>query len=238
MIGRVDYEERREARIERMEVMQSKNESKSNAEYNRSHELLDPIPFGQPNINGRLTGTLNKARNAMEKSIDLSEKADYYREKAEAARSNKAISGDDPNAIEKLELKIASLEEQREKIKAFNREARKNGTEPAAWYELPYISKDIKRLKDRIESLKKVDAMKDEEIEFFGGRIVSDSEENRVMIYHDEKPGPETIQKLKCYGFRWSPKNHAWQRQRTPESMEIAKRICNTFHAAGGSADQ
>lgn len=238
MIGRVDYEERREARIERMEVMQSKNESKSNAEYNRSHELLDPIPFGQPNINGRLTGTLNKARNAMEKSIDLSEKADYYREKAEAARSNKAISGDDPNAIEKLELKIASLEEQREKIKAFNREARKNGTEPAAWYELPYISKDIKRLKDRIESLKKVDAMKDEEIEFFGGRIVSDSEENRVMIYHDEKPGPETIQKLKCYGFRWSPKNHAWQRQRTPESMEIAKRICNTFHAAGGNADQ
>jgi hypothetical protein len=238
MIGRADYEERREARIDHMEAMQSRNEAEAHAAYTRSHDILDPIPFGQPNINGRLTGTLNRARNAMEKSVDLSHKAAYYAGKAESARNNKAISADDPQAIEKLEAKIAALEKQREKIKAFNREARKNGTEPAAWYELPYISKDIKRLKDRIESLKKVDAMKDEEIKFFGGRIVSDSEENRVMIYHDEKPGPETIQKLKCYGFRWSPKNHAWQRQRTPESMEIAKRICNTFHAAGGSADQ
>lgn len=227
MIGRADYEERREARIDHMETMQSKNEAEAHAAYTRSHELLDPIPFGQPNINGRLTGTLNKARNAMEKSVDLSHKAAYYAGKAESARNNKAISADDPQAIEKLEAKIAELEKQREEIKASNREAKKNGGEPAAWYVLPYIGKDIKRLKERIEALKKVDAMQDEEITFDGGKIVSDSAENRVMIYHDEKPDAETIEKLKIYGFRWSPTNGAWQRQRTPQAMRIAKHICN-----------
>lgn len=48
----------------RLELAETAN-SKSEAAFKRSCDLLDPIPFGQPNVNGRLTGVLNKGRAAI-----------------------------------------------------------------------------------------------------------------------------------------------------------------------------
>jgi len=158
--------------------------------------------------------------------VELDNKAAHYTDRAAVAEDNTAISSDDPEAIAKLEAKITALEEKREKIKAFNRAAKKNGTEPAAWYELPYIGADIKRAKERIEKLKRVDRMPAEIITFDGGEIESDPGTNRVVIRFDERQGATMTERLKTNGFHWSPSVCAWTRLRNPGALRAAKIIC------------
>ena len=227
MSGREDYAERKQERIDRLNDAAYKLSKESSAAFTRSHNLVKDIPLGQPNIRGSLTGVMNKSRNAMDKGVEASEKASYYAGRAEAAENNSAISSDDPSAIEKLQAKIAVLEAKRDKIKAFNKAAKKNGTQPAAWYELPYASKEIKRLKDRIESLERIDQMPDEIIEFSGGEIESDSTTNRVIIRYDERQPDAVTESLKIRGFHWSPSVGAWTRLRNRNALYAAKVICN-----------
>ena len=99
MSGRIDYEERRQARIDRLNAAAEKATQESEAQFRRSDNLTKDIPLGQPNINGVLTGVMNKSRNAMDKSIEADSKAAYYADRAEAAENNRAISSDDPEAI-------------------------------------------------------------------------------------------------------------------------------------------
>lgn len=226
MVGRQDYEEKKENRIERLNEAAEKASKQSDAYAQRSHDLVKDIPFGQPNINGSLTGTLNKSRSAMDSSIKSDEKSTYYVEKAEAAQNNRAISSDDPQAIEKLKEKLEKLETKRTEIKEFNKKARKNGTEQSPWYALPYLSKDIKAVKERIEKLEKLDSIQvSADIEFDGGTIVENTDINRVQIIFDSKPAQEIIDKLKNNGFHWSPSEKAWQRMRGIRVLDIAKAI-------------
>ena len=46
---------------------------------------------------------------------------------------------------------------------------------------------------------------------------------NRLQILFDEKPDEDTRKALKSNGFRWSPKNGAWQRQLTDNAIRAAK---------------
>ena len=135
------------------------------------------------------------------------------------------------SAIEKLKSKLAALEAEREKAKAFNRAARKNGTEKLPWYTLPYLGKDIKRIKERIAQLEQVDQMPAEIIEFDAGEIESDPVTNRVIIRHDKKPDDETIRALKSNGFHWSHSEKAWQRLRNLNALYAAKAICGVKEA-------
>ena len=61
----------------------------------------------------------------MEKAVELDKKAAYYAGRAKAAKNNTAISSDDPDAIEKLKSKLATLEAEREKVKASNKEPKR-----------------------------------------------------------------------------------------------------------------
>ena len=63
------------------------------------------------------------------------------------------------------------------------------------------------------------------EIGFDGGQIVTNEDVNRVQILFDEKPDEAIRSKLKTYGFRWSPKERAWQAPRTPVYLRLAKYI-------------
>ena len=228
MSGRADYEERKQDRIDRLNGAAEKASERSLSYNKRSSDLVKDIPFGQPNIVGRpaLPRLREKSARAMDKAVEESDKADYYAERAEAAESNHAISSDDPEAIPKLKNKLAALEAEREQVKASNKAARKNGTEPAPWYTLPYLGRDIKQVKERIAKLERVDQMPDETIQFDGGEIISDTETNRVMIRHDEKPGSAVIQALKSNGFHWSHSEKVWQRLRNPNALYTAKVIC------------
>ena len=123
------------------------------------------------------------------------------------------------------------MEEKRDKIKAFNKAARKNGTEPAPWYELPYTGKEIKRLKDRLAKLEQVDKMPAEIIQFEGGEIESSPEINRVIIRFDERQDDDVTAALKAHGYHWAPSEKAWTRLRNPTALYWAKKICGVEEA-------
>ncbi len=112
MSGRVDYEERRQARIDRLNAAAGRATEEATRQSQRSHDLVKNIPLGQPNIEGRtaLPNLRAKSISAMEKAVALDEKSDCYAERAAAAERNTSISSDDPEAIEKLKNKLAKLE--------------------------------------------------------------------------------------------------------------------------------
>lgn len=59
----------------------------------------------------------------------------------------------------------------------------------------------------------------DVEVEFEGGRVVKNYSDDRLQIFHDEKPSRDVIDTLKNNGFRWSPNNGCWQRQLTENAI-------------------
>jgi len=79
-------------RAERMEERAERAENESDAQYKRSHAIVNNIPMGQPILvghhsEGRHRGDLKKADNAMRKSCEADEKAAYYRNRAEASKT-------------------------------------------------------------------------------------------------------------------------------------------------------
>ena len=58
-----------------------------------------------------------------------------------------------------------------------------------------------------------------------GLEVVRDFQEDRVRMYFDGKPAPETIALLKRNSFKWSPYNKAWQRQNTQNGVNAAMTI-------------
>ena len=69
---------------------------------------------------------------------------------------------------------------------------------------------------------------------FNGGQVVANTEINRLQIKFDSVPDAATRQKLKSNGWRWSPKEGAWQRQLTSNAERDAERLIESF---GKSAD-
>ena len=157
------------------------------------------------------------------------------------------ISSDDNNAVAKLEAKLASLEKFHQNLAEANKYFHKN---KKSWegYQGPLqgaveqakkdswsakrplyttnVTAEIRRLKGRIQELK-TKASLDFGVgwNFDGGHVVPNKEENRIEIYHDEKPDRETIDNLKRNGFRWSPKKKAWQRMLNSEGIWAAKSL-------------
>lgn len=163
------------------------------------------------------------------------------------------ISSDDPQAVEKLEAKLAALEKHQELMKAANVAIRmKDPTEgDAKLAELGYTPEDIaklrepdfcgrigypayllqnnnaniRRIRGRIEELKKRTEDTPEGWEFDGGRVVVNTTENRLQIIFDGKPDADIRTELKGEGFRWAPSQGTWQRQLTDNAMRAARRL-------------
>lgn len=254
-IGREDYQERKEARIERLEARAAAAEAESTAAYKSARAIMDHIPPGQPILVGHHSERhhrrdLDKIDRGMQKSVEADQRASYYQGRAEAAARNRAISGDDPEAMDKLEAKLAALQAAQERDKERNAWYRKHKTmkgcpgitdedaaqadaqlaemreairRPVPAWQLSNRNAEITRLKKRIEALRQVDEMEHVEIDFDGGQIITNESVNRVQILFDEKPDEATRAKLKSNGFRWSPREGAWQAPRTPAYLRRAK---------------
>ena len=147
------------------------------------------------------------------------------------------ISADDPNAVQKLEQKLAGLEKSQETMKAVNAYYRKHKTldgcpdispekgqkliaSMASYDRVPYPSwalsnnsAEIRRVKERIKSLSRQKEIGYVGWEFAGGKVEANTQDNRLQIFFEEKPDAEVREELKGNGFRWSPKAGAWQRQ-------------------------
>ena len=168
-----------------------------------------------------------------------------------------SISSDDPKAIEKLQAKLDKLVKHQEMMKAANAAIRMKDPEKgnAKLAEMGYTpdeikqlrepdfcgrigypsyllsnnNANIKRIRDRITALekKKVEPAP-EGWDFEGGSVIANTEANRLQILFDEKPDEATRATLKQNGFRWSPRNEAWQRQLTPNAESAARRLFGT----------
>ena len=164
------------------------------------------------------------------------------------------ISGDDPNALNKLRAKLESLERLQNRMKAANAAIRMKDQAKgdAKLAEMGYSPSDIKelrspdfcgrigypsyqlsnnnanihRIRERIEELeKRQDSPAPEGWKFDGGEVVINAELNRLQIVLDDRPDADTKQALKSHGFRWAPSQGAWQRQLTDNAIHAAKAI-------------
>lgn len=96
-----------------------------------------------------------------------------------------------------------------------------------ASYQLSLNLAKIKDLKAKIARHEAMAEKEDKVLEFEGFEVELDYGEERLRIRHHEKPDAGTIQELKGNGFRWSPKNKAWQRQLTSNAVYAARRVLN-----------
>ena len=159
------------------------------------------------------------------------------------------ISADDPNAISKLQSKLAKREALQETMKAVNAYYRKHKTvdgcphltpeqiekmkasmsgdwranpKPFESYQLSNNNAEIRRLKERIAALTRQREIGYVGWEFDGGKVEANAADNRLQIFFDGKPEADTREKLKEYGFRWSPSAGAWQRQLNDNAIRAA----------------
>jgi hypothetical protein len=100
-----------------------------------------------------------------------------------------------------------------------------SGSIGVAQFELTNNRAKMKRLEEKILTMKNRINAKDEfqSITFDGGSV--DIEDDRVVIRHETKPGTDVIAALKGKGFHWSPKNGYWCRKHTANAIAAAKQI-------------
>ena len=140
-----------------------------------------------------------------------------------------AIQSDDKNAVELLQAKVERLEQLQEKMKKENAEYRKNnkGGKDAPYkpWQLSNNLANLKAARSRLESLQKAKSMENMEIEYDGFKVIRNTELMRLQIVFDGKPEERIREVLKKNGFRWSPKNGAWQRQLNSNAEYSLKNI-------------
>lgn len=93
-------------------------------------------------------------------------------------------------------------------------------------YRLTNNNANIKRMKQRLEVLKKRAAAETKEIERADGITITENvEADRLQVFFPGKPSDEMRTLLKGRAFKWSPKNGCWQRQLTNNAREALKEI-------------
>ena len=182
-------------------------------------------------------------------------------------RGKEVIRADDEDAIILLEEKISKLEakqefmkevnayyrkhkkldgcaeltpEQAGKIEEIMRSAWNNGGQPFASYTITNNGAKIRRLRERLEQLKKEKCKETTETEHsdLGVTVKENIEEMRIQLFFDCKPEPEVRDVLKGRGFNWSPRNGCWQRQLTDNARYATKQVMAKIkEMQGGDAE-
>lgn len=121
-----DYQQRKEAKIQRYEDLAIRKSVEAKSLYEQAHKMADIIPFGQPILIGHHSeksdrSYRNRINNKYEKAFEVSNTAEYYDDKVNAMKTNTAISQDDPEAIQKLKQKLEGIEKEIEQVKEHNK---------------------------------------------------------------------------------------------------------------------
>jgi hypothetical protein len=216
------YELKQQARKERYEELALKNTAKSTAAYETARKIADMIPFGQPILVGhhserRHRNAIDKIGANMRKSIELDKTAEYYANKAE--NISNAISSDDPDAVTKLQTKLAELEKLQEEMKKINKSQRLIGN-PAQFpgYRLTNNNANIRNIKLRISQLQKAaELTANDDVLGSGWTLHEDKEQNRIQFLFTSIPSEETRSELRYKRRTRSrsqkrvlPRNHYW----------------------------
>ena len=164
-----------------------------------------PVDLADPHARELLQDRLQQEQNA----LDYCKAANAYYRKHKTLRGYASLTDEQADAITDPEAFS---------IKLYGK--------PYGDFELSSLRGKIKRVQARLADLDKLQAaaqQPDSTTKFDGGEIVRNAEENRLQILFDEIPDADTRDALKSNGFRWSPRNKAWQRQLT-QNAEIAAR--------------
>jgi hypothetical protein len=170
------YRQRREAKAERLREWSGKRKQKATAAFQGARSAVAGIPFGQPILVGhhsekRHRRDLDRHDVKMRAGIEHAQTAERMERTADEIerQAEHAIYSDDPDAIERLEEKLAGLEAQRETMKARNAAFRKahraelkaqtsayqrDQAMPHQAYELQNLGGNISRARERLKRLK------------------------------------------------------------------------------------
>lgn len=126
------YRERREAKADRLREWADKRDAKASSAFGRADEIADMIPFGQPILIGhhsesRHRRDVDRIQSNTSKGVEHLNKRDDFRRRADGieAQLDRSIYSDDDDAIDRLRDRLADLEAQRDRIKAYNASCRK-----------------------------------------------------------------------------------------------------------------
>lgn len=177
-----DYEAAREAKADRYRDYAARAAGRSAAAMDREHAIADMIPMGQPILvghhsEGRARRDISRMDSLIRKSIEEDGKAAYWQRKAASVESERVVRSADPDAVRKLQEKLAGLEAQRERRKAINKQLKAGATLDSlastltahernelavveqmfrgarTRYDLTNVGAEIRRLKERIAAL-------------------------------------------------------------------------------------
>ncbi len=197
-----------------------------------------PILVGH-HSEGRHRRDLARSDNHMRKSIEHDKTAEYYDNKA-AGVGKGGISSDDPEALQKLRYKLERLQANQEYMKRINKIHRAYLKDPASidkhdltdqerktittyeprysWeknpfppYSLQNNNGNMGNVRKRIKQLENAPT-ETKETNYGEIKVIENVEINRIQIIFPGKPSKEVRTALKSHGFRWSPRNTAWQR--------------------------
>lgn len=202
----------------------------------------------------KLTAYINNTAETVRDLVPDSVKIDRYR----TGKDARPISADDPLAVEKLTARIEHLKEEHAQNLALTKYYRKHKTikgapgisdEAAARIDaqmesIPecmrgfgYPSNEtatIRRLESRLAALvKEREQIPAQTVAtaYNGFSVRENASINRLQIIFDGKPDEETRNTLKVNGFRWSPREGAWQRQLTDNARAALRRISDSISA-------
>lgn len=211
-----------------------------------------------------------RIENGMRASIEADNKASYYKQRA-ASVGTAGISSDDPEALDKIAAKVARLEQTQAIMKAANAIIRKHKCQPSAipalvaaglsetqaaklltpdfcgcvgfpTYSLSNNNANIRRLKDRITQLERLEAQRAavetadaSPVEIGGVRIMENFDANRLQIFFPAIPSEEIRKQLKSYGFRWCRTEGAWQRHLSTSAKYWAEQIAARYEVKGAT---
>lgn len=162
------------------------------------------------------------------------------------------IQTSDPEAITKLQTRLANLEAAQQHMIMVNKTIRANPDDPlmalmksgmnygeaassvrpdfsgrigyAPWM-LTNNGAEIRRIKKRIEHIKAKMMRQSHETTYQNFTAGQDAESDRVWFQFARKPEPEIRNILKRSGFKWAPSRDRWQRQWTDNAVAAQNRL-------------
>ena len=249
-----DYEARKANRIARYQELSEKNAQKAEQQSKQASKMASVIPFGQPILIGHHSESRDrnyrkKISKLHEKSWESREKANYYATKAAAVLTDDAIRSDDPQAVEKLKEKLENMQRMQDIMKAANKLIKNKRLTDAEKivkladykideqfartlltggferFQLSNNSQNMARVRKRIAILEKQSQLVSKEETINEVRIFTNVNANRVQLFFPGKPSEEVRRNLKRHGFRWSPREGAWQRHISNMAIYFAQEI-------------
>lgn len=238
--------ELKERALARAQLRAARARAKAKHHYNASGEAVRGIEPGQPVLvghhsEGRHRRALARSDAHMRKSCDAYEVAEAAENDAKFAdrRAGRAVLGRDPEALIALGEKLASLEAERDGMKAVNAAYRRGGWDaaealdglrgmvkvaqasmrllpyqdrPFPSYALTNIGANIRRVRARIAALEAKRSASDRTIEFDGGVVEEDVAADRIRIVFDERVSRENYREMRRRGFRFARSCGGFQR--------------------------